>query len=112
MRVWPSPWTIWATWDPWTKGNILWRLLRPGICREAGGRVRSNVFLREVDLGVGGVLDNKRLEVVVNGRPSVQRRSVGGGHYTLVSPIRRDGTSRIYGVKTIDWENLSRSICL
>ena len=39
------------------------------ICREAGGRVRTNVFLRDLNLGVGGVLDNKRLEVVVDGLP-------------------------------------------
>ena len=77
------------------------------ICREAGGRVRSNVFLREVDLGVRGVPDNKRFEVVVNGLPLFNGAQLAVDT-TLVSPIRRDGTSRIYGVKTIDWENLSR----
>ena len=82
------------------------------ICREAGGRVRSDVFLREVDLGVGGVLDNKRLEVVVDGLPLFNGAQLAMGT-TLVSPIRRDGTSRIYGVKTIDWEKTFHgSICL
>ena len=30
------------------------------ICREAGGRVRTNVFRRELELGVGGMFDNRR----------------------------------------------------
>ena len=73
------------------EGVFLWRLLPP-ICREAGGRVRTNVFLRELDLGVGGVLD-RRLEVVVNGLPLFNGAQLAVDT-TLVSPIRRDGTPR------------------
>ena len=63
------------------------------ICREAGGRVRTNVFLWELDLGVGGVLDNRRLEVVVDGLPLFNGAQLAVDT-TLVSPIRRDGTPR------------------
>ena len=60
------------------------------ICREAGGRLRTNVFLRELDLGVGGVLDNKRLEIVIDGLPLFNGAKLAVDT-TLVSPIRRDG---------------------
>ena len=63
------------------------------ICREAGGRVRTNVFLRDLDLGVGGVLDNRRLEVVVDGLPLFNGAQLAVDT-TLVSPIRRDGAPR------------------
>ena len=36
------------------------------ICREAGGRVRTNMFVRDMDLDVP-VSDGRRLEVVVDG---------------------------------------------
>ena len=39
------------------------------ICREAGGRVRSNAFVRDLDLGVVDQFDTRRLEVVVDGLP-------------------------------------------
>ena len=38
------------------------------ICREAGGRVRTNMFVRDMDLDVP-VNDGRRLEVVVDGLP-------------------------------------------
>ena len=58
------------------------------ICREAGGRVRTNAFVR--DLGVPGANagDGRRLEVVVDGVPLF-----GGGQLavdtTLVCRISR-----------------------
>ena len=39
------------------------------ICREAGGRVRTNVLVRDMDLPEPGVADARRLEVVVDGLP-------------------------------------------
>ena len=39
------------------------------ICREAGGRVATDVFLRELNLGLP-ITDARRLEVVANGLPS------------------------------------------
>ena len=37
------------------------------VCREAGGRVATNLFVLNIDLGVPRVGDNRRLEVVVDG---------------------------------------------
>ena len=51
------------------------------------------MFLRELDLGVGGVLDNKRLEVVVDGLPLFNGAQLAVDT-TFVSPIRRDGIPR------------------
>ena len=55
--------------------------------------MRTNVFLRGSDLGVGGVLDNRRLEVVVDGLPLFNRAQLAVDT-TLVSPIRRYGAPR------------------
>ena len=45
------------------------------ICREAKGRVRTNMFVRDMDLAVPGVPDSRRLEVVVDGLPLRGERS-------------------------------------
>ena len=37
------------------------------ICREAGGRVTTNVMVRDMDLAQPDVHDTRRLEVVVDG---------------------------------------------
>ena len=65
VRVWPSyrqlgppPLGMLSCWDPWAQGYPL-ETAAARICREAGGRVRTNVFLRDLDLGVGGVLDGR-----------------------------------------------------
>ena len=39
------------------------------ICREAGGRVTTNVMVRDLDLEVPNAADARRLEVVVDGLP-------------------------------------------
>ena len=39
------------------------------VCREAGGRVTVNAFLRDLDIVAPGVADNRRLEVVADGLP-------------------------------------------
>ena len=43
----------------WGEGNLR------RICREVGGRVRTNVLVRDMDLAVLDVSDDDRLEVVV-----------------------------------------------
>ena len=48
----------------WTLENVVARL-----CREAGGRVSTNIFMRDVDLAHPDVADGRRLEVVVDGLP-------------------------------------------
>ena len=56
------------------------------ICREAGGRVRTNMFVRDMDLDVP-VSDGRRLEVVVDGLPL-------HGDTTLVCALHADGRTR------------------
>ena len=45
------------------------------ICREAGGRVATNVLVRELDLVGVPAADGRRLEVVVDGLPLLQASS-------------------------------------
>ena len=60
------------------------------VCREAGGRVATNLFVRNMDLGVPRAGDNRRLEVVVDGLPLF-----GGAQLavdtTLVSALKANG---------------------
>ena len=62
------------------------------VCREAGARVWTNVMVRDMDLVPNDRIDNRRLEVVADGLPLF-----GGAQLaidtTLVSALRRDGTS-------------------
>ena len=62
------------------------------ICRGAGGRVATDVFLRELNLGLP-ITDARRLEVVANGLPSFHGAQVAVD-VTLVCPIQRDGCPR------------------
>ena len=56
------------------------------VCREAGGRVATNILVRDFDLGTPDACDARRLEVVVDGLPLF-----GGAQFaidmTLVSAI-------------------------
>ena len=42
------------------------------VCREAGGRVSVNVRVQDMDLARPDALDNRRLEIVVDGLPLFQ----------------------------------------
>ena len=61
------------------------------VCREAGGRVSANVRVQDMDLAAPNPLDNRRIEVVVDGLPLFHGAQVAVDT-TLVSPLRRDGT--------------------
>ena len=63
------------------------------ICREAGARVRTNVMVRDLDLGAFNHLDGRRLEIIADGLP-LWRGAQLAIDTTLVSPIRADGTAR------------------
>ena len=63
------------------------------ICREAGGRVRTNVVVRDMDLPEPGVADARRLEVVVDGLP-LRRGAQPAVDTTLVCALYADGTPR------------------
>ena len=60
------------------------------VCKEAGARVATNQFVRDLDLGVSNANDSRRLEVVADGLPLF-----GGVQLavdtTLVSAVRGDG---------------------
>ena len=68
-----------------------WRASPARICREAGGRVSTNVFVRDLDLMEPGVADGRRLEVVVNGLPLFGGSQIAVDT-TLVSALHCDGT--------------------
>ena len=68
--------------------NILAR-----ICREARGRVRTNVMFRDMDLPKPDVQDGRRLEVVVDGFP-LRRGAQLAGDTTMVCAWHRDGRPR------------------
>ena len=61
------------------------------VCREAGGRVSTNVRVQDMDLAAPNPLDNRRIEVVVDGLPLFHGAQLAVDT-TLVSPLRRDGT--------------------
>ena len=77
------------------------------VCREAGGRVVTNMFVRDMDLGVPVAGDNRRLEVVVDGLP------LHGGvqlavDTTLVSSVRGNKEPR-QGAATTDGVALTQA---
>ena len=63
------------------------------VCREVGGRVATNILVRDLDLGTPDARDARRLEVVVDGLPLF-----GGAQLavdtTLVSAIQGNGEPR------------------
>ena len=63
------------------------------VCREAGVRVSTNQFVRDLDLGEFNGLDGRRLEVIADGL-SLWRGAQLAIDTTLVSPLHRDGTAR------------------
>ena len=63
------------------------------VCREAGGRVTVNVRVQEMDFLPFRQVDHRRLEVVVDGLPLFRGAQLATDT-TMVSPIRRDGTTR------------------
>ena len=64
------------------------------VCREASARVRTNVFVRDLDLLPQGVPDQRRLEVVAEGLPLFHGAQLAIDT-TLVSPLRADGAPHI-----------------
>ena len=63
------------------------------VCREAGARVSSNMFVRDMDLATFNALDGRRLEIVADGLALWQGAQLANDT-TMVSPLRRDGTAR------------------
>ena len=62
------------------------------ICREAGARVTTNIFVRDLDLGAP-ITDARRLEVVTDGLPLHGGRQLAIDT-TLVSTLKSNGEAR------------------
>ena len=76
------------------RAGVLLESVAARICRDGGGRVTTNVLVRDLDLALpGAVADGRRLEVVVDGLPLF-----GGAQLavdtTLVCVLRSDGRPR------------------
>ena len=63
---WPSPRCLRTGWGLGRRGVALESVVAR-ICREAGGRVSTNVLLRDLDLHAPIAADGRRLEVAVVG---------------------------------------------
>ena len=63
------------------------------ICREAGGRVQQNVFVRDRNIGTLAPTDGRRIEVIVDGLP-LHHGCQLAIDATLVGALRRDGRAR------------------
>ena len=61
------------------------------ICREVGGRVATNLFVRDFDVNVPNLMDNRLLKVVADGLPLFAGTQLAVGA-TLVCPLHADGT--------------------
>ena len=66
------------------------------VCREAGGRVATNVLICELDLVEFNAFDSRRLEVIADGLTLWQGAQLAIDT-TLVSPLRGDGSARPRG---------------
>ena len=66
---------------------------RAQVCREAGGRVATNVFIRDLDLAEFNAFDNRRVEVIADGLTLWQGAQLAIDT-TLVSLLRGDGSAR------------------
>ena len=60
------------------------------VCREAGARVSTNIFVRDLDVVAVRAEDQRRIEVIAEGLP-VFHGSQLAIDTTLVSPVRADG---------------------
>ena len=74
------------------------------FCREAGGRVTTNVLVIDLDVAVPNALDGRRLEVVADGLPLF-----GGAQLavdtTLVSLLHAKGSPHRHAADTGRWSD-------
>ena len=71
------------------------------VCREAGGRVMTNMLVRDLDLAPGlNTTDGRRLEAIADGLSLFQGAQLAIDT-TLVSALRADGTPRPRAATTL-----------
>ena len=63
------------------------------VCREAGARVATNVFVRDLNLEGVSPHDGRQIEVVANGLPLWNGQQLALDA-TIVSPVKRNGSSQ------------------
>ena len=105
LPVWPTTRLLWPPPRSMRTSKGVWQT-RVGfgvvarVCREAGGRVMTNVMLRDLDMALPNVADGRRLEVVADGLPLF-----GGAQLsidtTLVRPPQRRQPDAIPWSKTV-----------
>ena len=104
VPVWPSTRQLWPPPISVLEGRSLGaqglsqEIVMARICREAGARVRTNVMVRDLDLGAFNRLDGRRLEIIADGFP-LWRGAQLAVDTTLVSPIKADGTARRHAAR-------------
>ena len=78
------------------------------MCREAGARVTTNMFVRDMDLGHFNALDARRLEVVADGL-TLWRGAQLAIDTTRVFLLRRDGSARnrAANIDALHWMRLA-----
>ena len=69
------------------------------VCREAGGHMGLDRFIRDLDVGAFNPLDGRRIEVIVDGL-SLWHGAQLAVDTTLVSPLHGDGTARRHAATT------------
>ena len=62
----------------------------PRVCREAGARVSTNIFVRDLDVVTARAENHRRIEVIAEGLPVFHGAQLAIDT-TLVSPVRADG---------------------
>ena len=63
------------------------------VCREAGGRVSTNIRIQDMDIVAPNLLDERRVEVLADGLPLFHGQQLAIDT-TLVSALGRDGLPR------------------
>ena len=77
------------------------------ICREAGARVTTNIFVRDLDLGAP-IADARRLEVVADGLPLHGGRQLASGVDVLT--VKRDDGRQISTGLRWRWRGVRRKL--
>ena len=71
------------------------------ICREAGARVKENVFLRDLNVAVPAG-DTRKIEVIANGLALYNGKQLAIDT-TVVNAPRRDGTAHVGADNHATW---------
>ena len=90
-------------WEFWAGGASLLESAAARVCLEAGGRVMTNMLVRDMDLAPGAnhMADGRRFEVVVDGLSLFQGAQLAIDT-TLVSAVRAEARAARKGGAALD----------